>query len=84
MVWTNDNTYGGFSETRLWLPVSLEHGALAAAEQGANPDALLHHYRRVIALRRAQLSRDLTTRLPHRERWSVLRAARRVRTYLCL
>jgi len=53
MVWTNDNTYGGFSETRPWLPVSLEHGALAVAEQEANPDALLHHYRRVIALRRA-------------------------------
>ncbi|WP_114962964.1 beta-galactosidase BglA [Tritonibacter mobilis] len=53
MVWTNDNTYGGFSEARPWLPVSLEHGALAVAEQEANPDALLHHYRRVIALRRA-------------------------------
>ena len=53
MVWAQDNTYGGFSETQPWLPVSIEHGALAVAEQEANPDALLHHYRRVIALRRA-------------------------------
>ncbi|WP_420005692.1 alpha-amylase family glycosyl hydrolase [Arenibacterium sp. LLYu02] len=53
MVWAQDNTYGGFSEARPWLPVSLEHGALAVAEQEANPEALLHHYRRVIALRRA-------------------------------
>ncbi|WP_416369703.1 alpha-amylase family glycosyl hydrolase [Tritonibacter mobilis] len=53
MVWRSDNTHGGFSEARPWLPVSLEHAALSVAEQEANPDALLHHYRRVIALRRA-------------------------------
>jgi len=53
MVWRSDNTHGGFSEARPWLPVSLEHAALSVAEQEANPDALLHHYRRVIALRSA-------------------------------
>ncbi len=53
MVWSTDNTYGGFSEASPWLPVSLEHAALSVAEQEADPDALLHHYRRAIALRRA-------------------------------
>ncbi|TNJ40536.1 alpha-amylase family glycosyl hydrolase [Phaeobacter sp. B1627] len=53
MVWHSDNTYGGFSETRPWLPVSLEHAALAVREQEADPAALLHHYRHAIALRRA-------------------------------
>ncbi|PRZ46233.1 alpha-amylase family glycosyl hydrolase [Tritonibacter scottomollicae] len=53
MVWDKGNTYGGFTEARPWLPVSLEHAELAVSAQEANPDALVHHYRRAIALRRA-------------------------------
>ncbi len=54
MVWEADNRNGGFSSAaRTWLPVPGEHltHAVASAEQA--PGALLHHYRRAIALRHA-------------------------------
>ncbi|MCH2163046.1 MAG: alpha-amylase family glycosyl hydrolase [Marinovum sp.] len=53
MVWENSNQNGGFSEASPWLPVAPEHLARAAAEQEDDPEALIHHYRRVIALRKA-------------------------------
>ena len=51
MVWENDSAHAGFSDTTPWLPVSPVHLPLAAAAQEQDPDSLLHHYRRVIALR---------------------------------
>ncbi|MEY1555451.1 alpha-amylase family glycosyl hydrolase [Yoonia sp. R2331] len=54
MVWEQSNLNGGFSQAaRTWLPVSSEHLHLSAAAQEDDPGALLHHYRKAIAFRRA-------------------------------
>ncbi|WP_299921419.1 alpha-amylase family glycosyl hydrolase [uncultured Pelagimonas sp.] len=53
MVWEKSNSFGGFSEGKPWLPVAPEHLTQSVAEQEENPDALLHHYRRAVALRHA-------------------------------
>ncbi|SMR72576.1 alpha-glucosidase [Aliiroseovarius halocynthiae] len=54
MVWEADAPNGGFSSAnRTWLPVANEHLSRAADKAGNDPDALIHHYRRVIALRHA-------------------------------
>ena len=54
MVWERSNLHGGFSSAaRTWLPVSHEHLAHAASVQEDDPGALIHHYRRIIAFRRA-------------------------------
>ncbi len=51
MVWEPSNQNGGFSAARPWLPVSSAHLHLSVARQEADPTALIHHYRRVIAFR---------------------------------
>lgn len=54
MVWENSNANGGFSSAeKPWLPVSHEHTQKSVAVQEDDPDALIHHYRRAIALRHA-------------------------------
>ncbi|MDE3121979.1 MAG: DUF3459 domain-containing protein [Paracoccaceae bacterium] len=53
MVWSKDQVNGGFSPARPWLPVPAEHLAQAVDAAEAQPQALLHHYRRAIALRHA-------------------------------
>ena len=53
MVWNNSNQNGAFSDARPWLPVASEHLTLSVATQEDDPSALLHHYRRAIALRKA-------------------------------
>nr|WP_176244102.1 alpha-glucosidase [Pseudoruegeria aquimaris] len=53
MVWENSNRNAGFSEGKPWLPVAPEHIASNAAAQEEDPEALLHHYRKAIALRHA-------------------------------
>ncbi|MBO9464902.1 DUF3459 domain-containing protein [Tropicibacter sp. R15_0] len=53
MVWEKSNSNGGFSEGKPWLPVAPEHLVRSVAEQEEDPEALLHHYRRVLALRHA-------------------------------
>lgn len=53
MAWTASNRNGGFSEGRPWLPVSAPHLTQSVAVQEADPGALLHHYRAMIALRKA-------------------------------
>ncbi|MFS4582446.1 alpha-amylase family glycosyl hydrolase [Phaeobacter sp. C3_T13_0] len=53
MVWEASNGEGGFSDSKPWLPINSAHLALNVANQEADPDAILHHYRRAIALRRA-------------------------------
>ena len=54
MVWETSNANGGFSAAdRPWLPVSHDHTQMSVAAQEEDPNALLHHYRRAIALRRA-------------------------------
>ena len=53
MVWEASNSFGGFSEARPWLPVSTDHLHHAAEMQENDPGALLHHYRKMLAFRRA-------------------------------
>ena len=53
MVWDEHAAAGGFSLGLPWLPVPQPHLPLALTTQEADPGALLHHYRRVIALRHA-------------------------------
>jgi alpha-glucosidase len=53
MVWQADNRNGGFSAGKPWLPMPSEHLGLSVAAQEADAGAILHHYRRAIALRHA-------------------------------
>ncbi len=54
MVWEPSNASGGFSSgAKSWLPVATEHLKLSVAAQEADPQALLHHYRRALAFRAA-------------------------------
>ncbi len=54
MVWQSDNALCGFSTAeKAWLPVTAPHRPLSVAAQEADPAALLHHYRRALAFRRA-------------------------------
>ena len=53
MVWEPSNQNGGFSDSRSWLPVASDHLPRSVAAQEAEPTALLHHYRKAIAFRRA-------------------------------
>ncbi len=52
MIWRSDNRNGGFSDApRPWLPVPAEHLGKSVSLAAADPDSLMHHYRRAIALR---------------------------------
>ncbi|MGY9049946.1 alpha-glucosidase [Puniceibacterium antarcticum] len=53
MVWEPSNQNGGFTQGHPWLPVSHEHLNHAVSTQEQDPAAILHHYRRAIALRHA-------------------------------
>jgi len=53
MVWELSNQNGGFSAGRAWLPVPPEHLGRSVDAQEADADAILHHYRRALALRHA-------------------------------
>ncbi len=72
MVWDEDAPAGGFSAGLPWLPVSSPHLPLSRATQEADPGALLHHYRRAIALRRAHPALALGQMSPPRAEGSVL------------
>ncbi|WP_298258018.1 alpha-glucosidase [uncultured Litoreibacter sp.] len=53
MVWELSNHNGGFSTGKAWLPVGQAHLTRSVAAQESDPCAPLHHYRRVLAFRRA-------------------------------
>ncbi|QLQ18488.1 MAG: alpha glucosidase [Exiguobacterium profundum] len=54
MPWASDNALAGFSSgEKAWLPVTAPHRARAVAAEEADPTAILHHYRRALAFRRA-------------------------------
>ena len=53
MVWSHNETNGGFSQGRPWLPVAPEHLHLAADRQSGDPEALLSHYREMLTFRQA-------------------------------
>ena len=58
MPWEAGEPQAGFSTAaRTWLPMPAEHAARAVDAQAADPDSVLHLYRRMLALRRG--SRDL-------------------------
>ena len=52
MVWDQSNGYSGFSETKPWLPISEDHRRNAVSVQEEQDEALIHHYRRLLAFRK--------------------------------
>mgnify|MGYP000872684274 CR=1 FL=1 len=52
MRW-DTSPYTGFSTTRPWLPGREDSVGFTVAEQDADPDSVLNHYRELIRLRRA-------------------------------
>ncbi len=53
MPWEVGEPYAGFSTTRPWLPVPVEHVKLAVDVQEKVPASVLHHYRATLAFRKA-------------------------------
>jgi alpha-glucosidase len=51
MVWDDEESSGGFSTAKPWLPVAREHLPLAVSRQQGDPNSLLEHYRRFLAFR---------------------------------
>ena len=63
MPWESDASHAGFSEGEPWLPVREPHPALSVAAQEADPDAMLHRTRALLAFRRENdVLRDGATR----------------------
>ncbi|MEO8299587.1 MAG: alpha-amylase family glycosyl hydrolase [Burkholderiales bacterium] len=52
MPWVATAPHGGFSSAEPWLPMAPSHLALAVDRQEVDPQAMLHHARRVLAWRR--------------------------------
>lgn len=76
MVWESASHQGGFSTGRPWLPVSHQHLPLSVAAQEADPSALLHHYRRGLAFRRAHAALRKGAQSPLEAERSVIRFTR--------
>ncbi|MCD2470579.1 alpha-glucosidase family protein [Jiella sp. MQZ9-1] len=53
MAWESHAPNAGFSTARPWLPVPADHAFRAVDAMEAEPDSLLHVYRRLIAFRAA-------------------------------
>lgn len=54
MVWSRDNSLGGFSTgAKAWLPVPAQHLGLAVDTQVGVAGSMLEHYRAALAFRRA-------------------------------
>ena len=51
--WTRDNSNGGFTDGKPWLPMAVEHLARAVDVQQSASDSMLDFYRRMIAFRKA-------------------------------
>ncbi len=51
--WVQDNQNGGFSDTKPWLPVAVEHLDRAVGRQDREEDSTLAFYRSLIAFRKA-------------------------------
>lgn len=61
----------GFTTGTPWLPVNPDHTGINAAAARSDPDSVLHHYRRLIALRHGEpavVHGDFTMLLPDDER----------------
>lgn len=53
MVWQQDNSNGGFSAAKPWLPIGSDHLGVAVGAQTNDVSSLLNHYRRCIQFRKA-------------------------------
>lgn len=79
MVWERDKQNGAFSSSaRTWLPVASEHLPQALDTAEGDPGALLHHYRRVIALRHAHKALSKGSQTDMRSEGNVLTFHRKV------
>jgi oligo-1,6-glucosidase len=70
MQW-DGSQHAGFTTGTPWLPVNPNHGEINAEAERADPDSVLHHYRRLIALRHEEPTvahGDFTMLLPDDER----------------
>ena len=55
MVWSDDNSFGGFSTQKPWLPMPPEHMHLAVEKQEDDNASLLNHYRAILKFRSKHL-----------------------------
>ncbi len=53
--WTRDNHNGGFSDSKPWLPVAVEHVERAVQAQQEDPASTLQFYRRMLSFRKGHL-----------------------------
>ena len=53
MQW-DDSAHAGFTTGQPWLAVNPNHDRINVAQQRDDPDSVLNHYRRLIALRKAE------------------------------
>jgi len=53
LPWVQDHQYGGFTDTKPWLPVAMEHLQHAVGVQSGDEGSMLSFYRDMIAFRRA-------------------------------
>lgn len=54
MPWVTDNTNGGFSEAKPWLPMAVEHLEHSVGRQQEASDSMLAFYQRMLAYRKAR------------------------------
>ncbi|WP_224814643.1 alpha-glucosidase family protein [Hasllibacter sp. MH4015] len=53
MPWISDNQNGGFTDSKPWLPMAVEHLARAVGNQAKDTESILHFYRKMIAFRQS-------------------------------
>jgi len=53
MPWSKDEVQAGFSTAKPWLPIPAAHRARAVDAEEADPRAVIHFYRKILALRRS-------------------------------
>ncbi|MEK6217271.1 MAG: alpha-glucosidase C-terminal domain-containing protein, partial [Boseongicola sp.] len=53
MPWSADQTNGGFSDGKPWLPVAVEHIQSAAEVQDRDQNSMLNFYRRLVEFRKS-------------------------------
>jgi glycosidase len=58
MQW-DDSAHAGFTMGKPWFQVNDNHKTINVASQVNNPDSIFHHYRKLIALRRNSVYKDV-------------------------
>ncbi|WP_170473387.1 alpha-glucosidase [Ruegeria arenilitoris] len=72
MVWMAQDEQSGFSTSSPWLPVSTAQAERAVDQSERDPNSMLHHYRRAIALRHAHSALRSGTQTEMTQNGSVL------------